>query len=294
LADYDIALDKQAELLTYWSTHQTDLLSTYKALANRVHDDSGSAYSLNRVVINSLNGDPYFVSGPIVEMIRGASEDIPSDWSINKELFITKRAFIWMDRPIALKEVRVDCGDAGIRPNDLKIHGLSWCFMPEHNSVLIVIWGTYFDTQIVQPLSNLEFEFNDKTTLESWVRDYFEVSNILKFLGSFLLFINQNILVSTKRKCSRSCERRIDKLAPILAPQDIHDINVISLRKAKHKSTDTHVEIEWSCQWVVRGHWRNQYYPSVQGNIPIWILPYIKGPDDKPLRNPEHVFQVIR
>lgn len=38
-------------------------------------------------------------------------------------------------------------------------------------------------------------------------------------------------------------------------------------------------------KWMVRGHWRNQPYPSQGEGVtkPIWIAPYIKGPDDKPL-----------
>jgi len=29
--------------------------------------------------------------------------------------------------------------------------------------------------------------------------------------------------------------------------------------------------------WWVRGHWRNQWYPSIQGNKRKWIRPYVKG-----------------
>jgi len=29
--------------------------------------------------------------------------------------------------------------------------------------------------------------------------------------------------------------------------------------------------------WWVRGHWRNQWYPSIQDNKRKWIRPYVKG-----------------
>ena len=46
---------------------------------------------------------------------------------------------------------------------------------------------------------------------------------------------------------------------------------------------------EWRHRWVVRGHWRNQWYPSLGDHRPKWIAPYLKGPDDAPLLGGEKV-----
>lgn len=35
--------------------------------------------------------------------------------------------------------------------------------------------------------------------------------------------------------------------------------------------------------WMVRGHWRRQWYPSLLRHVPIWITDYIAGPDDAPI-----------
>ena len=40
-----------------------------------------------------------------------------------------------------------------------------------------------------------------------------------------------------------------------------------------------------SYRYPVRGHWRNQWYPSVQGNKPIWIAEHIRGPQTAPLHD---------
>jgi hypothetical protein len=40
---------------------------------------------------------------------------------------------------------------------------------------------------------------------------------------------------------------------------------------------------EYSHRWMVQGHWRNQWYPSMQDHRPKYIPPHIKGPKDKPL-----------
>jgi hypothetical protein len=42
--------------------------------------------------------------------------------------------------------------------------------------------------------------------------------------------------------------------------------------------------VEWSRRWMVRGHWRLQPYgPERALRRPVWIDPYVKGPEDKPL-----------
>lgn len=40
---------------------------------------------------------------------------------------------------------------------------------------------------------------------------------------------------------------------------------------------------EYSVRWVVRGHWRRQWYATQNRHIPIWIMDHIAGPDDAPL-----------
>jgi hypothetical protein len=40
----------------------------------------------------------------------------------------------------------------------------------------------------------------------------------------------------------------------------------------------------YSHRWVVRGHWRRQWYPSQNRHHPIWITEYIAGPDNSPVK----------
>lgn len=49
---------------------------------------------------------------------------------------------------------------------------------------------------------------------------------------------------------------------------------------ASSASSDRH----YSHRWLVRGHWRRQWYPSQKRHIPIWITEYVAGPDDAPIR----------
>jgi hypothetical protein len=74
-------------------------------------------------------------------------------------------------------------------------------------------------------------------------------------------------------------------------------VRVIVLRRAAdhpHAPQDPEAQA-WSCQWLVRGHWRQQFYPATNAHHPLWIEPHVKGPTDKPFKPPtETVFKVER
>lgn len=75
------------------------------------------------------------------------------------------------------------------------------------------------------------------------------------------------------------------------------DVKVIELRRAEsqgHEAT-TSEPVEWSCRWIVNGHWRNQYCGLGHDRKLVYIMPFVKGPADKPLRVPSHtVYAVTR
>jgi hypothetical protein len=49
---------------------------------------------------------------------------------------------------------------------------------------------------------------------------------------------------------------------------------------------------QWKQRWLVRGHYRAQWYPTLNEHKVIWIAPYLKGPEDAPLKQP--IYEVIR
>ena len=72
-------------------------------------------------------------------------------------------------------------------------------------------------------------------------------------------------------------------------------VTVLRLRRTASKPpTEEPQPVDWRCQWVVRGHWRNQWFPSEQRHKQRYIAPYVKGPEDKPLRVTERVVEFVR
>lgn len=88
----------------------------------------------------------------------------------------------------------------------------------------------------------------------------------------------------------RAARRRFQK-----AGQDPPSIRIISLRRSRpEKAEGSESEREYQHQWVVRGHWRKQWYPSVNDHRPVWIAPHIKGPEGAPLLGGERVYSLKR
>jgi hypothetical protein len=80
------------------------------------------------------------------------------------------------------------------------------------------------------------------------------------------------------------------------------DVTVITLRRQRqpHELDHGESDIEYKWQWVVRGHWRNQYYGTL-GEVgdpnayrQIWISPYMKGPEDAPIKPVKRAFEFTR
>jgi len=70
---------------------------------------------------------------------------------------------------------------------------------------------------------------------------------------------------------------------------------VVRLRREKGEHETSGDDANYSHRFIVSGHWRNAYYPSINGHRQIWISPYVKGPAHLPLRvKPRRAFQWTR
>lgn len=111
-------------------------------------------------------------------------------------------------------------------------------------------------------------------------------------------WLRQRIIIANAGNIPRQCCRRIQREHKLDAkPQGVL---VVELRRTEsNPSTDTSVEPSsegraYTHRWVVSGHWRNQWYPRQGSHAPKWIESYLKGPDDKPIKEAVRVFAVRR
>lgn len=106
-------------------------------------------------------------------------------------------------------------------------------------------------------------------------------------------FLQLKVVAKERRTLPRAERRRREREG-----RPAPDVYAVVLRRAEHHDkphTQAEAEEEltpeqvqhhreYTCQWLVGGHWRRQFYPSVQEHRPKYIEPYIKGPTDRPMK----------
>lgn len=98
------------------------------------------------------------------------------------------------------------------------------------------------------------------------------------------LLMQQPVTSTAPAEFGRSDRRRLER-------QGIDDrpVRVITLRRRKHGASTGESDREYHHQWIVRGHWRQQWYASRGVHRPVWIAPHIKGPEGAPMLGGEKV-----
>lgn len=113
-----------------------------------------------------------------------------------------------------------------------------------------------------------------------------------QYFAAGLTFCHQRIFLDRKIIPDRAARRRAAAVG-VPVPSDVR---VITLRRPVSKPAESSRDVDWQWRWIVNGHWRQQAMgPNRQDRETIWILPYMKGPGDKPLKPPaQTVFSVQR
>lgn len=102
------------------------------------------------------------------------------------------------------------------------------------------------------------------------------------------LLMTQPVTTVTEATFDRAAKRRAERLGA-----EPPRVRVITLRRAAHAGNGTS-DREYHHQWIVRGHWRQQWYAARQVHRPIWIAPHVKGPEDAPMLGGEKVYAWTR
>jgi hypothetical protein len=103
------------------------------------------------------------------------------------------------------------------------------------------------------------------------------------------LLMGQPVASTFDAEYRRHDKRRLER-------QDIKPdpVRVITLRRPKTTTEHGESDREYHHQWIVRGHWRQQFYPKRGVSRPIWIAPHIKGPEGAPMLGGEKVYSWTR
>lgn len=101
------------------------------------------------------------------------------------------------------------------------------------------------------------------------------------WLGAILRLVGEEYISEQRQGLDRA-ERRRRQRAGLAVPEGIRIIDV--RRRARGEAAPgAGSGVEWSHRWLVRPHWRNQWYPSQGRHAPRWVRGHVKGPEDKPV-----------
>jgi hypothetical protein len=107
---------------------------------------------------------------------------------------------------------------------------------------------------------------------------------VLQVFRTAWLLMQQALALATDVETDRSAQKRARR-----AGYEPKPIRVIELRRPAHSGAGDGSR-EFHHQWIVRGHWRQQWYPAREVHRPVWIAPHIKGPEGAPLIGGEKVY----
>lgn len=288
-------------------------------IRRRIHDAMA-----RRVYSETLaHADTFFVSKPIVRMVYNAAKTLPNA-TFQRTLLPALSGFVVLDDPVQMPPINMNADTDTLTALDKERP--DWRrFLPEFGAsadgsifpVYFNAFGWHPTTEGIEFVSFTDSEVGGRKGYwpmaywgmqdgDSWRDRAREVEadagpqaylpsenpHEIAFTMALLLFMDQRILTSRPAHMDRAARRRA-----IHADKPTEVVRVITLRRYEQRekqTTEESVEVDWSCQWWVGGHWRQQPYPSEGVVRPIWIGPYTKGPPGKPFKDGSRVYVVVR
>lgn len=308
---YSHALDNQMRAARVWASERGayTAMQQYKTIHDRGRPSPSPDRIMERNILDIRRSDVFYVAPDIGEMLERSAGSMPPGTTLTPECIPTDAGFVYLPRPITLAHPDADQG--------IPIWGISWAryandgtlgarygLLDTVSSGVAIHWyGDYQGGDA--PVSSCEWPYGEpwdnwtaradgisdqERTQDTWKKSGFSRS----FVMAFCAFVSQRILVSQPQRPDRATRKRT-------AGTWQHEalIRVVQLRRsvaqeaAREAGSDP---VEWSCSWIVRGHWRQQACgANLSERRPVFVLPHVKGPDDKPLKAPaDRVFAVVR
>lgn len=262
----------------------------------------------------SKNLVPYFVKEEMTNLVVHASKALNNEDCFDVELLPSKNGLVEFEKPLEILD---------IRGNTLLVHYLIWATDGDSISILAFNdqykspdniakaikmeyeneswWDKYckytgrwgyigimrLKTGDVIGGESVEYpDYVKNTYLEKFGVEIKNSTNTVRLFHSYILLMAQTIVAVSKERAEKRDAKRLERAK---LPSEI---TVVQFRKTKYTGAvnkESGKEIDWSHRWLVGGHWRWQPYKEFSKKR-IWIAPYVKGPDDKPLIMKDKVY----
>ncbi len=262
-----------------------------------------SAAQLAHDVIEALwQADTLFVTSDMLHVLQQAAHDLPEDAPVDEHVLITPNGFCLFEEPLI---------GTDRKGQTVCIHGILWKKILGHKSsdpstleqMLILYflvdpadetddWNEGFlpmmeELGLGHPPITLQHFYPARfgSTVRSLESPSGDEAGITIIRDTLRLFLAMQLLAQQRmgEPMRMNPDRATRKRAAKWHEGDRY-ITLITLRRKSVKNDDLEPQkVEWSHRWLVKGHWRKQYYPKTKTHDYVYIFGYVKGPEDKPL-----------
>jgi hypothetical protein len=311
------ALDMQLDLLRHYTKNPHGRLYADAVVDAALYSNSTVPIAerqeiglhVHRSILGA--GDTFAVSSDIVSVIDQAAQSLPS-FILHPEDLPSLNGFVWLEHPIIVKDINeknlvvkafgwnTAHFKFGDDEDEMAVIMLAWTDPRDSRDHAYVDWERPTGDEFAPPSGLLSmiagiFPFN-----EEWLSGRFGNPihpekpvdpGLGRFWLTFLRFLAEPWINTERYEPDRHQAKRA-----IRTLEHVPAIHVVHLRRRAQTGNADHEagNVEWSHRWLVRGHWRNQWYPSLEVHKPRWIAEHIKGPEAMPLVVHDKIFAVER
>jgi|GEM_PF-1525894 len=204
--------------------------------------------------------------------------------------------FMWFSAPIGSTPDEPDPGfrEDGAQAESMlgagQVTGVHWS-LHEGRLLTLTLYGYCTDEQqrarskpvardiyeigIYQLHADMAFSADSHVFSQEWAGE------VVHTLGAAWILMQQPTVATTRK--AKGVGGGVGKKKPPKTSL----VQVIELRRLAHKHSEEkgHTTREYHTRWMVRGHWRQQRVgPGRKYVRPVYVAPYIKGPEDAPLK----------
>lgn len=219
-----------------------------------------------------LNAEPFFVSAEMCDLVEEAAATFKPE-PLHASDLLTPCGFLLFERPIQV--LAGEPGDEVLTPYS----AFSWIGVQRRDGdgVFAVALTTFCDW------GNSPDGLPGVWDFEAWE---FDTSPERPHVGWWRLAQSTLRLMLEFRPATRYSvwpDRPARRAARRAGFEERH-VTVVRLRRRRTDVEPLGGNANYSCRFMVSGHWRNQWCPSLGRHRQTWIAPYVKGPDDKPFK----------
>jgi len=242
-------------------------------------------------------GDTFYMEPQFCGLVEHARATIPDDLPYEAAWLHAPSGWMWLETPFLMPRVYQQDTHRG----EIRIHAVGW---RETAAGQIQVTAFQRSSDYVPGSEGFApwscFLLRDGDVLGERIREFEDAARTstgghyiegrdadqmheIRWVYAALHLMAQRLAVTVQHATDRVTRRRAERDG-MTPPPFVHAITLRRLQQAREQAGAAVGGREWNWQWLVGGHWRNQWFPASGTHRPVFIDSYIKGPGDKPLK----------